>query len=249
MATRDETKPCCPGSIPKDYACVGEEVTLEGDLKVYVSAKNVDTTKPVRAVLVSYDIFGFNAGGTREFCDKLAAAGFAVAMPDYFRGNPWPEDNFPPKEGFDGFMTWVNGFSNESLATDVEVTRKHLIEKYNAQNIGLVSFCFGGKVAIPAATTGNFKACVSCHGSLLNEEDGPKIQCPVLFMDAGSDPSRDPFMDALKAKPFGAECQAIKYDDMEHGWTIRGDRSNARVKECMDEAYAKAQAYLEKHVC
>ncbi len=39
-----------------------------------------------QAVIWNYDIFGFNAGRTRQMVDLLAASGFLVLLPDYFRG-------------------------------------------------------------------------------------------------------------------------------------------------------------------
>jgi dienelactone hydrolase len=39
-----------------------------------------------QAVVWNYDIFGFDAGRTRQMCDLLAASGYLVALPDYYRG-------------------------------------------------------------------------------------------------------------------------------------------------------------------
>lgn len=35
---------------------------------------------------------------TRQVCDTLAAAGFNVAMPDFFKGKPWLLERFPPQD-------------------------------------------------------------------------------------------------------------------------------------------------------
>ncbi len=45
-----------------------------------------NTTFYRQAVIWNYDIFGFNAGRTRQMVDLLAASGFLVLLPDYFRG-------------------------------------------------------------------------------------------------------------------------------------------------------------------
>ncbi len=61
-----EKKECCPpGSEPfmaATYKPKGEEVTLDG-LECYVYGKGEN------AVILSYDIFGFNAGRTRLMAD------------------------------------------------------------------------------------------------------------------------------------------------------------------------------------
>ena len=33
------------------------------------------------------DVFGFDAGRTREYCDLFAEHGFLVVLPDYFRAD------------------------------------------------------------------------------------------------------------------------------------------------------------------
>ena len=246
MTTRDETQPCCPGSIRTDYNYLGKETMLnETQLKLYVATPSSPSK---HAILVSFDIFGFHPGGTREFCDKLAKAGYLVVMPDYYRGNAWSPSNFPPADQ-DEFMNWVKSFSPGMLAADVESTRQYILsQEPKITSIGLIGFCWGGKVAITASATGNFNASVLCHGSFLEDSDADGVQCPTLMLDAGADPDRSAILATLQAKPFGAACAAFKYDDMEHGWTIRGDRSNARVNECMDEAYSKTEAFFKEHL-
>ena len=44
------------------------------------------------ALIWNYDIYGFNSGRTREYCDLFAENGFLVLLPDYFRGEVFPEE-------------------------------------------------------------------------------------------------------------------------------------------------------------
>eukprot|EP00960_Hanusia_phi_P028108 747217-Hanusia_phi.AAC.1 len=77
------------------------------------------------AVIVVYDIFGFQdeCPQVKQVCDRLAAYGFLVVVPDIFvnsNNKPWPVDKFPPKPE-DNLHAWIAGsdgtfFYTESLS-------------------------------------------------------------------------------------------------------------------------------------
>jgi dienelactone hydrolase len=91
MATCDE-QDCCPvGSLPsltpsEEYVTKGEVILL-GDLPAYV----VGSRSASHAVIVGYDIYGFNGGRIRNICDEIASHGYLVVLPDYFRGDCWTQ--------------------------------------------------------------------------------------------------------------------------------------------------------------
>ena len=43
--------------------------------------------KGSKAIIWNYDIYGFDSGLTRQFCDRFAREGFLVILPDYLRGD------------------------------------------------------------------------------------------------------------------------------------------------------------------
>jgi hypothetical protein len=64
-----------------DDKAVGIEVRLPTDLNCYVSGQGRT------GIVLASDIFGWQSPLLRSNCDAFAAAGFAVIMPDFFRGN------------------------------------------------------------------------------------------------------------------------------------------------------------------
>ncbi len=84
----------CPrlGPISSDYEAQGTEFTLGENLKIYETKD-----KSSKVVLIcAYDISGYHPN-TKQFCDKLNSSGvFRVAMPDFFRSQPFRLDAFPP---------------------------------------------------------------------------------------------------------------------------------------------------------
>ena len=76
----------------KGWTCISlvmEFGSLNGDLGVN---QNLDPKKRSTALIWNYDIYGFNSGRTREYCDLFAENGFLVLLPDYFRGEVFPEE-------------------------------------------------------------------------------------------------------------------------------------------------------------
>ena len=77
---------CCRAGkpIPNAYGGNGTVQTVDG-LPLYVSGSGS------KAVIVIYDIFGFNEpptnGNIRRHCDRLAEQGFVAVLPDFYRGN------------------------------------------------------------------------------------------------------------------------------------------------------------------
>ena len=233
---RNQDEPCCKGNPVSGYVSKGKETTL-GDMKVYVTGPEKDAKI---AIIVSYDIFGFEMGGTRRVCDNLADSLKAVVVfGDYFRGKPWDESNFPPKEGFESFLGWAKSFTDEFLLNEFTTLTEHIKkEKTTVTKIGLLGFCFGGHPTFLAAKTGNYDAAVTCHGAFIEESEGADLKCPVLMIDAGDDPKRPQIQEDVGKKDFGPKCQFHRFEDMKHGWVNRGDVNDSAVKPRMDEAFA-----------
>lgn len=107
-----------------DYTPTGTYFTVsvpdQPDLRVY-SAGPADATKVLVCI---YDIFALHQN-TLQGVDHLAAAsGFRVVLPDLFRGESWPVDNMPPKEGRQALTAWVQARGNweKQIRPAVEAT-------------------------------------------------------------------------------------------------------------------------------
>merc|ERR1711920_266094 len=215
--------------------------TSGGELPLYVTGDIHSKT----AILVAYDIFGLHTGA-REFCDKLSKSGHLVIMPDYFRGNPWPLDA-DPMDPDNKFMEWLPDFNN--VHKDTEDVIKYMKATYGPEKMALLGFCWGGKTTFMAAKSNASDFCVmaTCHASLLDEStDGKGIETPLLMLDAGHDPDRTTLLEPVKA--LGVKYEVRRYEDMEHGWTIRGDKNDSNVKKNMDDAYDRVEAHLNKYL-
>jgi len=233
---------CCPpNSLPflarsADYAARGA-VSLLGDLPIYT----VGSAECRKAVIVGYDIYGFDAGRTREVCDYIADAGYYVLLPDFMRGAAWTpelEVNEPEKKG-----PFIKSFSKpEDILRDTTSLILPFLQEQGIAKIAFAGFCFGGYVAyLVSQLEGGLTCALGVHSSIRifnfhgsNENEATRlVTCPQMLIQAGNDsPDGKPGSEVetiLLSKPFGASCVLKEFPDMVHGWTLRGDLTDEKV--------------------
>ncbi|CBJ30749.1 conserved unknown protein [Ectocarpus siliculosus] len=230
---------CCAAGPPVacDYTPKGT-ISKIGDVDTYFVGSGP------KALVVVYDIFGFSPQ-LKQVCDMFAAAGFNVAMPDFCKGNPWPLENFPPKDRSElGAWFGTTGKWETSIRPTFIPAVAHMKEHRGAEVVGVTGFCWGGMIAMKAASLdpdaeGGVKAGGTVHPAMLSAELAQDVKVPVLIMPSGEDPDHLPVKEVLDKKPFGDKCQYRRFDDMHHGFcAARGDWANAvqatRAAEAID---------------
>mmetsp|Transcript_11842 Transcript_11842/g.13028 ORF Transcript_11842/g.13028 Transcript_11842/m.13028 type:complete len:244 (-) Transcript_11842:100-831(-) len=215
---------CCPTDVKpivtSNYKPTGQFIDVEG-LKVYETGKQCD-----KAIIIGYDIFGIHPN-TQQVCDILAAAGYYVVMPDFFKGNPWPLEGFPPKD-WSGLKKWIGEAGTwEVIQPDFKKVVAFLKEK-GATKMAFYGFCWGVLMALHASATGLFKVCGGAHpASLCNAELMSKVKSPIVFLPSKDEQQFEELQKAMKESAYGSKCHYQRFDDMHHGWcSARADFTN-----------------------
>jgi len=240
---------CCPagshGPAPGEHGH-GRIVAKKDDgFSIY------ETGKPQKeAIIQVYDIFGTDGGRTKKWADQLAEAGeFLVVVPDFFRAKPWDENNFPPKGGFPELLKFLeDNVPWDKLKADIFENTIPYLRSQGVEKIGIIGFCWGAKQAIQAATDPAISAAVLLHPSFVGVPEIQNAQCPVAILNANNDPPLAPLKEVLDTKPFGPECFLKDYPDSAHGWTVRGDLSNAETARDVKDAFDNTVSFLKKHL-
>ena len=142
----DRDGDCCPAaSLPaltprERYTPRGEVLEVDA-LPVYVVG---DVARAGgRAVIVSYDIYGFDSGRIRAVCDEIADAGYLVVLPDFFRGDAWSQERAEREP--DAKAGWIKSMSDPTAVSD-DLSKRALpyLASRGATVVGVVGFCFGG---------------------------------------------------------------------------------------------------------
>jgi dienelactone hydrolase len=118
----------------------------------------------------------------------MARAGYLVFMPDYFRGNPLPQNTTGVN-----LTDWVNSHPVSVVDSIIEASIKHMRSDLGVKNIGTAGYCFGGRfVARSLAAGKGVKAGFTAHPSLVSAAEWQRVAGPVSIAAAGEEP---PFLD------------------------------------------------------
>ncbi|CAF1396277.1 unnamed protein product [Adineta ricciae] len=213
-----------------------------GDLNVYSVGKSTLSF----AVIVIYDVRGFNVSQTRVFCDRLASEySTRVVMPDFFRGGAAPPSG--------NLSAWVSVAGNWSrVSNDLTSIASWLQKNDSTTRIGLIGFCWGGLQVVRACSnlSSLFFAGVSIHGSSITVTEVGLLKKPMFFIASGTDPALRPnISDAIEqANPLiSKQCQYKTYDNMVHGFaSARANFSNPANVAAIDDVHLNVINYFTK---
>ncbi|KAJ3279133.1 hypothetical protein HK104_001723 [Borealophlyctis nickersoniae] len=237
MSTEIAQSCCTMPPFTSEYKPKGS-ISNVGNLPLYFTGE-----KGKKAVLVIYDIFGMLVP-TQQFVDRLAEQGFYVAMPDYFRGNPWKKVPFKLEE----LMAHLNEnvpYDNV-IVPDSKAVISHL-KSEGVESVGVLGFCWGGLMAtkLAADESTGLKAVASAHPSFVSADLVKTLKVPAAYLPSHEEPDFGPIMETLKDQPFASKNVHVRFDDMHHGFCAgRADFSNpANAKRAADAVDIFAKFY------
>jgi carboxymethylenebutenolidase len=131
--------------------------------------------KPRGGIVVIQEIFGVTRH-IRDVTEQYAAAGYLAVAPALFdrveREVDVPYDD--SKQGF-GYVTALN---NDQVIMDIQTAANHA---RSAGKVGVVGYCWGGKIAFLAAARVNIDAAVAYYGGGIHQQLAHIPRVPVMF--------------------------------------------------------------------
>jgi carboxymethylenebutenolidase len=117
--------------------------------------------KPSGAVIVIQEAFGVN-DHIRDVTRRFAAAGFRAVAPTMFHR---AGGGTAPYGDFSKVIPLFAGVTDEGIVADVDATVGYLRRAgFDDRQIGIVGFCFGGRVTFLVATRRRLGAAVGFYG-------------------------------------------------------------------------------------
>ncbi|SPO21908.1 related to AIM2 - cytoplasmic protein involved in mitochondrial function or organization [Ustilago trichophora] len=239
---------CC--SIPpvqSDYSPKGKMERI-GGLDTYV----IGPKDAKKAIVVVYDIFGFWPT-TKQGADLLADATKArVVMPDFFRGKPFPQEYYPPntdekKNALQSFFGAAGDFS--ARKPDVEAVAEEL-KKDGAEKLGLMGFCWGGKMSVLAGGQGTkFTSVAQVHPAMVDAKDAANLTVPIANFPSKDEPKEDvdAFEKEIQKKPFAKDSVYKLYGESHHGWAAaRADLKDEGNAKNFQDVYQRLADFFNK---
>jgi len=214
--------------------------TPDGPMEIYDVAPE---GKASGAVIVIQEAFGVNEH-IRDVTRRFAAAGFRAVAPTMFHragGGTAPYDDFAK------VIPLFAGVSDDGIAADVDAAVKYLHDAgFADRHIGIVGFCFGGRVTFLIATRRKLGAAVGFYGGGIVTSrlpifqpligDTAKLATPWLGLFGDADtgiPVAD--VEQLRAtldREAKVAHEIVRYPGAEHGF-------HCDVRPSYDEAAAK----------
>jgi carboxymethylenebutenolidase len=230
-----------------------ELTTADGPMACYEARP---ATPAARAVVVVQEAFGVNSY-IEGIADRFADAGMDAVAPHLFHragGGTAPYDDFAK------VIPLYERVTDDGILMDLDAAFTHLnVLGHVAGAIGLVGFCFGGRVSFLAAARRAFGAAVGFYGggivtprfpqfpALLGE--AATLQTPWLGLfgdEDGSIPVEDveTLRSALSAAPVPTEV--VRYPGAEHGFFC--DQRPSFHREASDDAWPRTLAWFGNHL-
>jgi len=227
--------------------------TPDGSMEVYEAFPEGE---PRGAVIVIQEAFGVN-DHIQDVTRRIAAAGYVGVAPAMFHragGGTAPYDDFSQ------VMPLFEGISDEGILTDVDATISHLeAQGFAPSRIGIVGFCFGGRVSFLAAVRRELGAAVTFYGGGIVKasplglgplvDDAAALRTPWLglFGDLDKGISVDD-VETLRGAVGGASVahEIVRYPHADHGFHC--DARDAYHEDSARDAWERALSWFATHL-
>ncbi|KAJ3287157.1 hypothetical protein HK104_008729 [Borealophlyctis nickersoniae] len=228
---------CCTGT--KDTGTPKGTLERVGTLECYIARPPHDTATappPTKAIIFCTDLFGHSWINNQLTADKLAKGGYLVVVPDLFNGDPY--DHSP--------TTQLPLLTN--LITTLKTT--HTISKFAA-----TGYCYGAKPAMMLAAHQPtlINAVGIYHPSFMSTADFEGCKVPIYVGHAGNDHTfsraqRIKAEKTLKENKQVTAYEVVDYEGMEHGFAVRGDLKDPKVREARERVTSETQRFFDLHL-
>jgi carboxymethylenebutenolidase len=197
--------------------------------------------KPRGAVLVIQEIFGVNAH-IRAVTDGYAAEGYVAIAPALFdRVRRGIELGYSPDTMQEG-LGYVQQLLPEKTLLDLAAS---IAVVKHAGRVGVVGFCWGGKLAYVSACELPVACGVAYYGGRIVAELGKTPKCPMLYHFGGQD-SHIPPSDIEQIRAVNRRGTFYVYPDADHGFNCDMRASfNAAAAQL---ARQRTLAFLAQHL-
>ncbi|XP_060671933.1 endo-1,3;1,4-beta-D-glucanase-like isoform X2 [Ziziphus jujuba] len=218
--------PNCLTNPPVSNASAGiGHVANFGGLNTYVTGSPF----ALLSIILISDVFGFEAPNLRTLADKSAAAGFFVAVPDFFHGDPY-----------------IKGSAQAKAFIDA-------LKEKGVSKIGAAGFCWGGKVAVELSKTDYIQASVLLHPAFTTVDDFKDVKVPISILGAEFDELTPPkavkqYEEVLATKSDHVDYFVKVFRNVSHGWTTRYNNSDPVAVEKANEAHEYMLKWFVQHL-
>jgi carboxymethylenebutenolidase len=230
--------------------------TPDGPMRVWEESPDGEARG---AVIVVQEAFGVN-DHIRDVAGRLARAGWHAVAPEFFhRAGPEP---VAPYDDFSKVMALYEGLDDDRVLDDGDAARQLLHDRgFQDADIGVVGFCWGGRITFLIAARRSLGAAVGFYGGGIVSaghfkafpplvDEAATLKTPWLGLFGDQDQSIsvedvEALGKALEAAPVDAEV--VRYPDAGHGFHCNARPANYNEAAAKD-GWGRALAWFESHI-
>ncbi|KZV64009.1 alpha/beta-hydrolase [Peniophora sp. CONT] len=236
-------------------------------VKCYIATPSGDYDKS-KVVIYLTDAFGIELVNNLLLADDFARNGYKVVAPDLFEGEPMPADLLDSVKPTDtninlvalgkehnwDFQAWA---SRHGFAHNLPRVRG-VIDALKADGVARVAttgYCFGGHLVFDIALAGVSDVSAASHPSALQVEDFSKYvatsKAPLLINACEIDfqHGKDKQEKAAEVfKSFAPGFLQTYSEGCAHGFAVRGDMSDPKVKAGKERAFNSTVEWFKKYL-
>jgi carboxymethylenebutenolidase len=230
-----------------------EAATADGPMAIYEARP---TERARRAVIVVQEAFGVNRYIERV-TERFAGAGYDAVAPAFFHRAGGGTASY---DDFSKVMPLYEGLTDDGILIDLDAAFAHLATLgHEPAAVGVVGFCFGGRVTFLAAARRAFGASVGFYGGGIVTARFPQfpplideaatLQTPWLGLfgdEDGSIPVEDVEATRVALRDAPVASEIVRYPGAEHGFFC--DERPSFNQAVSDDAWPRTLDWLDRHV-
>ncbi|KAI0795812.1 alpha/beta-hydrolase [Abortiporus biennis] len=252
MSTPGLCKHCVSG-VRHEGTPTGTFTTIDG-VKVYIATPSGEFDKE-KVLLYLPDVFGLELPNHQLLADDFALNGFRTVVLDFFNGDPLPADALNPGSTYD-FTAWIQ---KHMPPTKTELVQK-VIDGLKAEGVkrfATTGYCYGARLGFDFAFKGETHVTVANHPSFLKSpEDLERYStttAPLLINSCEVDPqfpieAQAKADEILGGGKFAPGYERTYWAGCTHGFSVRGDLSDPKVKAGKEGAFKAAVEFIHKYL-
>ncbi|GAM86528.1 hypothetical protein ANO11243_045420 [Dothideomycetidae sp. 11243] len=236
---------CCTAGVVHEGTPKGELTSIK-NIPTYISRPASSSAKSSKALLLLPDVIGHSFVNTQLIADQLAANGYPVFVPDTFSGDSIPL-NRPPD--FD-MAAWRAKHTTADVDPIVSALIAEIKSTHGATRLGALGYCFGAKyVARFMAEGKGVDVGYMAHPSFVDADEMEAIRGPLSIAAAQTDQI---FTEEKRKESEGIlkqmeqPWQITLYSHTQHGFSVRGDVSDEKIKFAKEAAFEQAVVWFNR---
>lgn len=124
------------------------------------------------------------------------------------------------------------------------------LKKDGAAKVGLMGFCWGGKLSVLSGGEGTpFASVAQVHPAMVDPKDAAGLTVPIANFPSKDEPKEDvdAFEKEVQAKPFASQSVFKHYSQNHHGWAAaRADLKDKTNLDSFQDVYQRLADFFNK---